>query len=126
MSRKISEITVAGQKVIVRELTVTQVDSLISSIKEQAEPTTLDWMFAEDYLPESVMIQIIDQPLDELLAGGDIAPSELEPIYLEAMKLNPFLVKAVRQMRKIGSLLESLARQGLDPMFPGSGRPPST
>lgn len=117
--RKISEIKVGDQKVVVRELTVAQVERQFKGLGGQQEPTTLDWLFAEDYMPEAMLGEIIGEPVTGLLTE-DVAPSELEPLYREALKLNPFLAGALKQMRRIATLMEGLQ------IPDGSGPPPST
>lgn len=117
--RKLSEINIAGKTVIVRELTVTQVEKQFGNLAEQSEPTTLDWLFADDYMPEALLDEIIDQPVAGLLTD-EVSPSELEPLYKEAQRINPFLAKALKQMRRIATLMEGLQ------MPDGSGPPQST
>ncbi|SDP69739.1 hypothetical protein [Desulforhopalus singaporensis] len=108
--RKISEITIEGVKVKVVELTVADIDAMLPELEKQEEPTALDWMFADEYMTQSLLQKIIDVPVDDFLGKG-LAPSELEPLYKEAAKQNPFLVKALSQMRKIADLM---AANGLE------------
>jgi len=124
--QKISEIKVCGKKVVVRELTVTQVARQFDGIEGQDVPTTLDWMFAEDYMPQNVLEEIISTKV-ETLVDDDTAPSDLEPLYKEALRINPFLEKALKQMRRIGTLMEGLEIEtGVPVKRTGLQPPPST
>ena len=105
--RNISEITVCGKSVVVRELTVAQVEKQLSAMSVQEEPTTMDWMFAEDYMPQSTLEEIVSMPLSALMAEETL-PSDIEPLYKEALKQNPFLAKALQQSRRIANLLEGM------------------
>lgn len=124
--RKLSEIMIGTKKVIVRELTVAQVEKQFAEIAIQTEPTTLDWLFSEEYLPEVVLEEIICAPVSTVLTD-DMAPSELEPLYKEALKINPFLAGALKQMRRIATLMEGLVIPTEEQVTPdGSDQPPST
>lgn len=105
--RKLSEIKIGDKVVVVRELTVAQVERQFSEIKTQEEPTTLDWMFSSTYMPEAVLAEIIGEPV-ALLITEETTPTDLEPLYKEALKINPFLEKALEQMRQIATMVEEM------------------
>lgn len=117
--RKISEIKIGAKTVVVRELTVFQVEQQLAAMAGQDQPTTLDWMFAQDYMPQSVLEKITEVEMQSLLTEETV-PSDLEPLYKEALKINHFLAGALNQMRKIATLMEGLTIPA------GSGLPPST
>ena len=107
MTKRLGEIIIKGKRVFVRELEVAEVDALLIELDTQHTPTTLDWLFADDYMPESALEKIIGQPVKEVLAPG-IAPSELEPLYKKAVEVNPFFAKALEKMRGIADLMRTL------------------
>jgi hypothetical protein len=119
--KKLAEVTVGGVRVVVSELDVAQVEQMLTLIRDQAEPTTLDWLFAGTYLPERVLDEIIGRPVREVLTVGELAPSELEPLYEKALAVNPFLAKALVQMRELAELERSLARGLMEEITGGLG-----
>ncbi|MCB2218055.1 MAG: hypothetical protein KQH59_18490 [Desulfobulbaceae bacterium] len=118
--KKLAEVTVGGVRVVVSELDVAQVERMITMIRNQAEPTTLDWLFADTFMPERVLQEIIGRPVQEVLQVGELAPSELEPLYEKALAVNPFLAKALAKMSELAELERSLAR-GLMEEITGGG-----
>jgi len=120
--RKISEIKIGENKVIVRELTVAQVESCFDQQENVKETSALDWLFADEYMPENILEMIIDRPVAEVMPE-DMAPSELEPLYKEALRINPFLGKALARMRKIS---EQMMSMDLQKLLYGSGAAPYT
>ncbi len=124
--RKLSEIMIGTKKVIVRELTVAQVEKQFAEMVAQEEPTTLDWLFGEEYRPEVVLEEIICTPVSTVFTES-MAPSELEPLYKEALRINPFLAGALKQMRRIATLMEGLELPAKEQEIPGgSDQPPFT
>lgn len=117
--RKLSEIKIGDKTVTVRELTVAQVEQQFESMAKQQTPTTLDWLFAETYMPQSVLEKITGVDTASLLTE-DTVPSDLKPLYEEAIKNNSFLAIALSQMRMIASLMEGPR------ILTGSEQPPST
>lgn len=117
--RKLSEIKIGGKTVVVRELTVFQVEQQLAAMAGQEQPTTLDWLFAQDYMPQAVLEKITEVEMQTLLTE-ETTPSDLEPLYKEALKINPFLAGALSQMRRIAALMEGHR------ILNGLGQPPST
>ena len=109
--RNIGEIFFNGHTVIIRELTVKQVAEQIEGIDSQIAPTTLDWMFADTYMPQAALEKIIDEKIENLI-DDNTAPSDLEEIYKEAARYNPFLTTALSRMREIADLMRGLVSPG--------------
>lgn len=71
--KKYSEVTLKGQVLVVREVSVTEVEEQIAEIDRQTVPTTLDWMFAEQ-------MEVVIARSADLAAGKDTLVGAVERV----------------------------------------------
>ena len=122
--RKLTEITIAGVRVPVAELTASQVDELLEKMEAGFDPSRLDQlMFVQKHIPE-YGLDMITAPvkLAELIKEHDLAPSEYVEVYDKAAEINPFLFQALSMYREKQDRIGSLQRA----IQAASGAPLST
>lgn len=104
--RGLSECKIAGKTFTVRELTYPQVLQQIKGIKDrEEEPTGLDWLFGKSYMPLETLTAIVGEDVEAFMVEQQLAPSEIVPLYKEAVEVNPFLAGALAQMREIAAMM---------------------
>ncbi len=114
--RTLKEIDLGGQKVQVRQLTLREMDKLLTSMREQKEPKTLDWVCGESRLPSAALEAIVCMNAEDII-DLDLNQEELATLCDEAEKLNPFVVEAVGQMRKVAQLETIQSTPGLNALL---------
>ncbi len=114
--RTIKEIHLGESTVQIRELTLREVDALLTAIRGQQEPTTLDWLAGETRLPAAALETVTGLSVAELIEL-DLSQSELKKLYEEAEELNPFLSEAVAQMRRVAQMEALQTTPGLDALL---------
>lgn len=97
---KTASVTFGGKKVVLHELDVTQTMDLVSRTRSLEQPSDLDLGNAYEFLPEFVMDEILGQPLAGLIEPG-VTHEELDNLYRAALKLNPFLARAMKTMAEM-------------------------
>lgn len=104
--RGLSEVTIAGHKFVVRELTYPQILDLLKEIEEATgEQSGIDRLYGSTYMPESVIAKIIDDDLGKVMLENDLAPSEVEPLFKKAVEVNHFLAKALKEWQEMSRLM---------------------
>lgn len=114
--RTIKEIKLGGHDIQVRQLTLREMDVLLTSMREQSAPKTLDWLCGESRLPAAALEAIVGMESEEIIAL-DLNQDELTELYDEAEKLNPFVVEAVGQMRKVAQMETIQSTPGLSALL---------
>ncbi|CAG36319.1 hypothetical protein [Desulfotalea psychrophila] len=107
-------ITFNGRQLIIKELTVPQIDAWEKTLSNHEETTvpSLVEMLVDSALPLSAVRLAVPELTDaDLLA--DIAPSQWCELYREVEEVNSFLSQMVEKMAKLG---EALVQSGKIPI----------
>lgn len=98
MSRKSEEVKLEDNlRITVKELTGLQVDKVFETLDDGYKLSHQDRLMAGKKFPEFVL-DMVTAPikLSELIKKKDLAPSEYEPVYDAAIRVNDFLSQALQ------------------------------
>lgn len=94
MSKKVR---LGDREVVVSELTVAQVRQLLEEMERPGEVHVLDMMFKD--APAQALTMSTGLSFEDL---EQYAPSELEPLKEAFLETNPFFVKLIEDLARIG------------------------
>lgn len=98
--QKIKRIKIDERELTVKELTVGQIRNIIEDLENPENVHIIDMLFGDEIpalaVSESTEISMKD------LEKGKITPSEMEIIIKGVKEVNPFFVKMIERLAKIG------------------------
>jgi len=100
--RQIEKVEIAGREISVKELTMAEIRQILSSMEKQKDqPHVIDLLFAD--MPAVAVSVSTGLTLKDL--EGDFTQSDIKQLKDKVAELNPFFVKAMQRLAKIGQLM---------------------